>query len=220
MKRLFRALLISALCIAILYSSAFAADGSVTYGGNAGDFIFAPGSMFSPTDLFPNYKDVMPGDSISQKITVKNNADMKVKVKIYMRSLGADDAVSADFLSKLMLTVKCNDDTPLYLAPADQTAQLTDWVCLGLFYSGAEVDLDCTLDVPITLDNDNMSLIGYLDWQFMVEEFPVEPDDPKPPKTGDEFEPILWMGLIAASLLVLFIFRKRKNSDEGEETAV
>ena len=87
----------------------YAADGKVTYSGNAGKFVFEPGSDYSLTDLFPNFKDVMPGDTLTQKITVKNNADNKVKVKIYMRSLGAHED-SVEFLSQLGLKVQKSTD--------------------------------------------------------------------------------------------------------------
>ena len=66
-----------------------AADGNVTYSGNAGEFIFSPGTEHSPTDLFDNFKNVMPGDTISQKITVKNNADGNVKAEISTKKLDA-----------------------------------------------------------------------------------------------------------------------------------
>ena len=95
------------ITLAVLFSSTvtvFAADGKVTYSGNAGNFVFEPGSEHSLTDLFPDFKGVMPGDTLAQKITVKNDADNKVKVKIYMRSLGAHED-SVEFLSQLGLKV-------------------------------------------------------------------------------------------------------------------
>lgn len=198
-----------------------AADGKVSYSGNAGNFVFEPGSEHSLSDLFPNFKDVMPGDTLTQKITVKNNADNRVKVKLYIRSLGAHED-SVEFLSQLGLKVqKSADNEMAYMfdAAADKTAQLTDWVCLGTLYSGGEVNLDVTLSVPVELDNIFQNKIGYLDWEFMIEEFPIEPDDPKPPQTGDNSNLGLWFTLMLCSgamLLILLVWRKK---DEKEENA-
>ena len=199
------------LCICVLLlicaMPVFAAEGNVTYSGDAGKFIFAPGSEYSPTDLFPNFKDVMPGDSITQPITVKNDASNKVKVKIYMRSLGAHED-SVEFLSQLRLRVeKSEENTMAYMfdAAAHETAQLTDWVCLGTLYSGGEVNLNVILDVPVELDNGYQQQIGYLDWEFMIEEYEIEPTDPEPPKTGDDFQIWLWLGLMIMSLCALMI---------------
>jgi len=194
----------------------FAADGNVTYSGDAGKFIFAPGSEYSPTDLFPNFKDVMPGDSITQQITVKNDASNKVKVKIYMRALGAHED-SIEFLSQLRIRVDKSDENGLaymFDAAANETAQLTDWVCLGTLYSGGKVNLNVILDVPVELDNAFQKKIGYLDWEFMVEEYEIEPTDPEPPKTGDDSQLLLWLGLMimsAAALLILIPAKKRKK---------
>ena len=195
---------------------AYAADSRVTYNGNAGQFIFEMGSEQSPTDLFADFKGVMPGDLLTQKITVKNEADDKVKVKIYLRSLGAQEE-SAEFLSQLGLKVQKSEDNEMaymFDAAADQTDGLTDWVCLGTLYSGGEVNLDVILNVPAEMDNRFQNKIGYLDWEFKVEERPVEPDDPKPPQTGENSRIGIWLAVMLCSLsvmLIILIYRKRSK---------
>lgn len=213
MKKIFT-LLATLLLVMAVSITTFAADANVSYSGDAGEFVFAPGSKYSLTDLFPNFKDVMPGDSISQKITVRNLASNKVKVKIYMRSLGAhEDGESPDFLSQMHLRVEKSDDNTMpymFDAAANETAQLTDWVCLGTLYSGGEVNLDVILDVPVEMDNNYAHKEGYLDWEFMVEEFPIEDSDPQ---TGDSTNMILWMTLAtgAVLLIVILVVKRRKQ---------
>ena len=192
-----------------------AADGKVIYDGNAGNFVFEPGSDESLTDLFPDFKGVMPGDTLTQRITVKNNADNRVKVKIYIRSLGAHQD-SADFLSQLSLKVaKSEENEMAYMfdAAANETAQLTDWVCLGTLYSGGVVNLVVTLSVPVELPNAYQDKVGYLDWEFRIEEFPVEPGDPKPPQTGDDSNVGLWLGLMLGSgvMFMILLVRHKKS---------
>ncbi len=202
--------------IVILMSILPAYASTVTYSGNSGNFVFAPGSDYSPTDLFSDFKSVMPGDSITQKINVTNKASNKVKVKIYMRSLGAQDG-SAEFLSKLKLKVahsENNDTAYMFDAAANETAGLTDWVCLGTLYSGGNVNLDVTLDVPIKLDNSAMDSIGIIDWEFKVEELAIEKDDPKMPDTSDNSSIILWIVvfvLCALFILLLLILKSKIN---------
>ena len=209
------AILVACIILMTCALPASALDGQVIYAKGAEKFFFLPGSDYSPTDLFPDFKDVMPGDSIQQKILVKNDVSNDCKIKIYMRALGAHED-SVEFLSQLNLTVTKGTDTIMFDAPADQTAQLTDWVYLGTLYSGGECELIVTLDVPVTLDNQFKNLVGYLDWEFAVEELPVEPDDPEPPKTGDEFAAYLWAGLMGISLIaivVLLLARRKKKEN-------
>ena len=202
------------LCITV------SAAGTVTYDGVAQKFIFEPDSTHSPTDLFHDFKNVMPGDSITQSITVKNTASDKVKVKIYMRSLGANEE-GREFLSQLRLRVeKSDDNTMAYMfdAAADETAQLTDWVCLGTLYSGGEVNLRVILDVPVELDNAFQQQAGYLNWEFKVEEYEIEPTDPEPPKTGDNSQLWLWASLMLMSgtVLVFLIFVRKQEEKETQ----
>lgn len=217
MKRMRKLIFSVVLTLALAVSAAvpvFAADAAVFYDGDAQEFIFAPGSDYSPTDLFDNFKGVMPGDSLTQKITIQNDVSKKVNVKVYLRSIGAKEDSEA-FLSQLNLTVTHNDD-PLFSAPANETASLTDWVCLGTYASGAKTDLTLTLDVPITLDTSFEDAVGVLGWEFKVEEIPVEGQ----PDTNDDLGILsyLWIGFAAAAVILtavlLFLYRKRKQGDE------
>ena len=185
----------------------------MTYGKGAEKFFFEPGSKYSLTDLFPNFKDVMPGDSIQQRILIKNDLANKCKINVYMRALGAHPD-SVDFLSQLNLTVTKATDTVMFAAAADQTAQLADWLYLGTLYSGGECELVVTLVVPVTLDNRYENAVGYLDWEFAVEELPVESGDPEPPQTGDDTQILLWVVLMfisGAAILILLFGRKKKE---------
>ena len=217
MKRIAYLLLAALLALSAALPT-FAVEGNVNYSGDAGSFIFAPGSEYSPTDLFPNFKGVMPGDSLQQTITIKNNASNKVKVKIYIRSLGAQPG-SEEFLSQLKLRVsKSANNNMAYMfdAAASEPAQLSGWVCLGTLYSGGTVNLNVILDVPVTMGNEFQNQIGYLDWEFKIEEFPKEPTDPEPPKTGDNSKPVLFgtlMGVFGVLLIVLFVLKKRPKEE-------
>ena len=216
MKKIITLLFVLLITSAMSVLPVYASNGRVTYDDGARECIFTPGSEYSLTDLFPNFKDVMPGDTLTQKITVKNDADKKVKVKIYLRSLGAQEDSKA-FLSQLGLTVqKSADNEMAYMfdGAASEKAQLYEWVCLGTLYSGGQVNLDVTLTVPTALSNEYQNQIGLLDWEFMVEELPVEPGDPEPPLTGDDFNLKLWIGVLLGSggiLIGLFILWKKKE---------
>ena len=199
--------------------------GVVSYEGQVEKFLFKPGSDYSKTDLFgKDFKGVMPGDTLTDTVTVRNNASDKVNVEIFMRALGATDLQegvdgstsvsqqdSAYFLDELGLIVyRADNKKELFDSAASETAQLTDWVSLGTFESGEEVDLTVELTVPIEMDSDYAAKIGALDWQFKVIETPI----PTETKTGDDMNlilPIALMGVAALTLIIILATRRRKQ---------
>lgn len=203
------------LCLALALSlgSAALAAGGVSYAGQAENFIFTPGSEQSPTDLFEGFKDLMPGDSLTEQITVKNLRTDNTEVRIYLRSLGEAEGSTAEFLRQLTLTVT-QDGKELFRTgedvQADGTGGLTERVLLGSFGPGEEVTLELTLTAPIDMGNDFANAVGYIDWEFTVEEIPA----PKAPaKTGDD-SPIVLYGavvLLCAAALTVLVLQKKKR---------
>ena len=99
----------------------------------------------------------------------------------------------------------------VHKAPANETAQLTDWVSLGKFKSGAEVPLTVILNVPIEMGNDFQSEIGELQWQFKVNKTPV---NDRLAQTGDDFNLKLIGGIAAAALILALIMLVTRRKDK------
>ena len=221
---------ISALALALLLllsmgATAFA-ESKVTYEGGAEKFVFLPGSEYSETDLFENFKGVMPGDVITQEITVQNNYTKAEKVKIYLRAVVHDeqgnplseevarteDLVSMqDFLSQLTMTVKQGDKV-LFSASPDELDGLKENVLLGTFPGRSKTILTVELSVPFELGNEYANRVGEVDWIFTAEEVT------KTVQTGDDSDLILWAALMTLSLVTaagVILSLNRKNKEHS-----
>ena len=221
---------ISALALALLLllgmgATAFA-ESKVTYEGGAEKFVFLPGSEYTETDLFENFKGVMPGDVITQEITVQNNYTKAEKVKIYLRAVVHDeqgnplseevarteDLVSMqDFLSQLTMTVKQGDKV-LFSASPDELDGLKENVLLGTFPGRSKTILTVELSVPFELGNEYANRVGEVDWIFTAEEVT------KTVQTGDDSDLILWAALMTLSLVTaagVILTLNRKNKEHS-----
>lgn len=193
--------------LVVLGGASAHAVSSVTYEGGAEAFVFLPGSPFSDTDLFENYKMVMPGDVLTQRITVRNTSGGQVR--IYMRAEPVNETYR-DFLSQMNLQVSCKDEQ-IFDAAASETAQLTENTLLGTFKTEGSTELVVTLTVPLDLGNEYMCTMGIVPWTFLVEEVPE--DDT--PHTGDSFELGTWLlaaGMILAAIAWVLVQMKRQKA--------
>ncbi len=194
MKKSLCTLALTLMCIALLPAQALAALPATEF--DDGRVIeFSPGSSYTQTDMFSEFKNVMPGDTISEDILVRDDCDDCEYIKVYLRAL-AHDSVSrqlssgvaaagenvasmSDFLSKLTLTVY-DGDVQIYRSHPDLPGGLNENVYLGTIRKNEHLDLRVVLEVPLELDERYMDREGEVDWVFVAEEYDGTETDPTP----------------------------------------
>ena len=195
-------LLLALMTVMGISMTAFAADSSVTF-KDGKLTVFEPGSAYANSDMFDNFKGVMPGDTRSEEITVQNKSKDYDYIKVYMRAVLHDEsgnpisekvlnelrnderreqtseaAYMYDFLSQLSMTVK-NGTDEIYNASPDELSGLVENVYLGTLRKDQSLKLNVELAVPIEMGNEYANRIGEVDWVFVVEGY----DDPKPTRS-------------------------------------
>ena len=201
MKRTFSKLSSLLLALVMVFSmsvTAFAADSTITFKGLQEGFEAQPGSEYTDTDLFQNFKNVMPGDKLTETIQIKNEATDCDYIKVYMRAVVHDEngnpltyseafentdgkdqanvagqrdetvATMQDFLKQLTMRIYNGEDL-IYNSTPDQAGALANNVFLGTLTKGEALTLKVELDVPIEMGNEYANRVGEVDWIFLVE---------------------------------------------------
>ena len=232
MKRIFTSLLMTLVLVMALAPAALAADTTATVDitGKKDTFVFSPGSGASSTDLFPNFKNVMPGDTVTQRIEITHKGVGLDKFKLYMRAVPHNNANQPqtpvlrnegsvaemnDFLSQLELRIYKGPNTtvtPIYSGSPDGANQLKDFILLGEFTKGRKGVITAELTVPITMGNEFADRMGEVDWEFLIEEVPPAII----PQTGDTTNLGVLIGVSVLSLaaivvVVVILLRKKKK---------
>ena len=190
MKKLWQAGISFLLLLALmtgLAAPALAEDATITFDGT--DFTFSPGSTYTSTDLFDNFKNVMPGDVLTQSITFKNEAQDYDYVKLYLKAVPhPDEHTQEQPMSEKVLEAETLESMNEFLSQltmkvwngADKTAEpifegapnaAFGAVELGRVNKGETAALTVELEVPIELGIEYMYRVGEVDWVFTVEAF-------------------------------------------------
>ena len=190
---------------------------------------FGPGSVYEETDedgnsythrhstdLFPELKNVMPGDTLTQYVQIRNINPDDAYINVYMSVQGVhknDETDTCDpmfdyeaFLSQMDIVVKAKDaDTVYFQGKASEAMRPDEWAkIVELMPAGYQTTLEVTLHVPIEMDNTYQEYLGKLDWKFKFEQFPwdeINTQDQNPPyeeedvesgssEAGDDFEKV------------------------------
>lgn len=206
MKRATHWLLIAAL-IALAIGSAYAAGTSssnptVVFDAEQKSFQFencasydyeTDGETKTYFDLFPNMKGMMPGDVVSQEITVRVDNIGTNRVKMYLKAENPNedyavlltDGTATEYPVTLQAAFTNSSLSPQLLRrllnfSANSGRELTytepigEQIYLGAYSSAAaEHEITMTLNMPKEAGNELQGLTATVDWVFVAEVYPM-----------------------------------------------
>lgn len=178
----------------------------VEYEGNAHKLITAS------DDFFSNLGQMMPGDILSDEITLRNttNSDAEFFFRTAFSDSLSDEAV--DLLEQIFLEITLGDEL-LYRGRLKSTA-LEEAISLGIYKSGETESFQFTLYMPETLTNTYALRETSVKWIFSVKNEELKITTPQPVKTGDESEIGRYLVLLPLSAFLFgsyTVYRKRKE---------
>lgn len=242
MKKLIRTVTSLLVVLLLLLESApvaYAVGSSIVVSGKS-LFEYETVSQYTQTDLFGNFKNVLPGDKLTEEITVSNHILGADYIKVYLKAIPhdetdnplsyseafeakdghdqagikdqRDETVSSmsDFLSQLTMRVY-NGKKLIFEGSPDTVGGLKKNVYLGKIRRLKSMALKVELEVPVTLGNEYANRVGEVDWQFTVEAHD-DPDDN--PRTGD-YIMIAVAVMLLSGLLILLLLRKKKKDEDA-----
>lgn len=190
-------LLMALVMVLSLAVPAFAAaeDGvyEVNYKGHKDGFVFTvDDSAYTESDLFENFKDVMPGAKLPQTIDIINSSTDSDYIKLYLQAVPHNEenkpvakglgnvniAEMEKFLNQMDMTVTNSiDGKVVFEGSAGELDGLKNAVYLGKLDHGDASLLTVTLTVPSDMGNEFSDRIGEIDWKFIAEQFNYSTSD-------------------------------------------
>jgi hypothetical protein len=187
-KSKFRALtavvLTAALAVGIVAAATLADDRmpTVTYDHSQKKFVFTNAAPFSDSDghQYPDLfgdklKNLMPGDAVNQKIKVgvanTGSQTVNMYLKVEPKGAGVSETEAVDYAELLetegvTLTVRKGQEV-------QDVGKLSDGILLGTLTNNTSLDVNVSLNIPLTAGNKLQGLRGAIAWVFTAQ----VPDD-------------------------------------------
>jgi hypothetical protein len=209
-------------------------DTRVTYLGKKQGFTLEEGQ----TDLFANFKDLLPGCARTQKILLENRSDEEVE--LFLKAESTEQEQMSEEQQKLIqqllqkyAVIEIKDgDRILYRGCVSGNlfgvnSSLREYLSLGKVAAGKSKELTVELSLDPDMDNRYMELTGKVKWVFAVqgEDQKSEASDKTekaaaaiyPAKTGVDQHVslclILFLAGMALSIICLYYRRKLYEED-------
>lgn len=236
---LLMALVLALSLTATAFAQAAQPAADIVYQGENKLIITPKKSNHTATDLFGNFKGMMPGDTRYETITFKNESSTSRTdyVKLYIVAVPhkadnlpvdshiTDLAKMAEFLKNFNMTV--TQGTAPNAKTIAGTAAVTEifggqGYLLGTFKKGEGTTLNVALTLSEKAGNELANQEGEVDWRFVAEEYTTTPSGRRPGKptvtpgtliqTGQLNWPIAVLAAGGAVLIVLgWIVTKKKR---------
>ncbi len=221
--RSLRCMVAAIFCVVALAvpARAFADTPAIAYDGNAHQLTVsgAMGSSDDP-DLFPAFKDLMPGDTRDQQIEIRATG-VKSQVRVFVRAVV--DQETADMLSPITLTA-AGDSSAGWLQTGTPGSVFAYPTQIATFTSDGSTVLNLQLSVPTSVGNELADANKAIRWEITAEDdgekIPVRPAGSKKPgllglvATGDSTLTLLLVLLtlaVIAFIAAVLLFRRDKR---------
>lgn len=222
--RFLRCIVAVVFCIVTLAAPvrAFADTPTIAYDGNARQLTVSGATATSgEPDLFPAFKDLMPGDEREQQIEIRATG-VKSQVRVFVRAVV--DQETADMLSPITLTSTVGDAPASWLQAGTPGSVFACPTQVATFTSDGRTVLNLQLSVPTSVGNELADASKTIRWEITAEDdgekIPVQPAGTKKPSlfglaaTGDNSLALLLTLLtlaIVAFIAALLLSRRDKR---------
>lgn len=187
---------------------AFADTPAIAYDGNACQLTVSGATGSSgESDLFPTFKDLMPGDVREQQIEVRATG-VKSQVRVFVRVVV--DHETAHLLSPITLTASAGDASAGWLQTGTPGSVFAHPTQVATFTSDGSTVLNLQLSVPTSVGNELADANKAIRWEITAEDdgekIPMQSADSKKPgllglvATGDSTLTLLLVLLTLASI--------------------
>lgn len=184
----------------IKISPSLSSDAVLYYNGNTKEFTYF---NLDKKDVFDSFKDMMPGDTRTQTLTVRAG-NIKPGTRMYLK-LNSD--INAEILKYVNIYVYENDKL---LPSIDDTIEIYNFTKDDVF------TMKVVVEVPEEVNNEAADLVAHLKWTFMIEE---DGNTEEVPRTYDGFNMIKYISMILVSLvmIIILIFKIKDNTLQKQE---
>ena len=153
--------------------------------------IINDGVKVGETDLFANFKNIVPGDVLTQEIKLSNASDydyiiVSMKAVLHdeennpvIKEVSDSDKWKSyeamnNFLSQLTMEVVSPEGEVIFSSKPNELGGLAEFVKLGRINKEESKNITAKLTVPIEMGNEFASMIGEIDWIFHIDAFDVK----------------------------------------------